>query len=228
MLLSPREREVLQAFVEGMTTDEVVEHLAISIHTVRAHLKNVMQALRAHSKLEAIIRAVQAGLITLSARPEHPAPRAGHPVEIPASTCGPARASSSSAATPLDTLVGWTRVEREPAGWESQRSCLGTTCSVRLIASTQGTLILLHVLGEGRAPEIVAQLSTHDRPAVPVLDWLSEHLAALHTCGEAAANRRTPARVGPPGATGRLQRSRGAGWRRGMGRPPTRGPREYS
>src|SRR4051794_17928048 len=99
MLLSPREREVLQAFVAGMATDEVAEHLAISIHTVRAHLKHAMEALGAHSKLEAIIRAGQVGLVTLPARPEHPAPRADHLVAGPASTCEPTRACSRSAAT---------------------------------------------------------------------------------------------------------------------------------
>jgi DNA-binding NarL/FixJ family response regulator len=94
MELRPQEREVLQAFAQGMSTDEVAEHLASSVHTVRAHLQNAMQALGAHSKLEAIIRAGQAGLLT---RP----------------------------------------------GW------------------------------------LVAQLPTHDRRAVHVLDWLSEHLASL-------------------------------------------------
>jgi DNA-binding CsgD family transcriptional regulator len=187
MQLRPREREVLQAFAQGMRSDEVAEHLAISVHTVRAHMKNAMQALGAHSTLEAIIRAVLAGLITLPARPDHPAQRAGHSVVVPASTCGPARASSGSAATPLDILVGWTSAEPEPAGWVTQRTCPGKACGVRLIASSQGTLILVHVLGEGRAPEIVGEMSAHNRQAVHVLDWLSQHLASLHACGDAGA-----------------------------------------
>jgi DNA-binding CsgD family transcriptional regulator len=179
MQLRPREREVLQAFAQGMSTDEVAEHLAISVHTVRAHLKNAMPALGAHSKLEAIIRAGQTGLITLPGWPGHPEQRGPPPVGVPASTDWPARASSRSAASPLHALVGWTSVERGPAGWVTQRSCPGAACSVRLVASAQGALMLLHDVGEGRTQEMVAQLPTHDRRAVHVLDWLSEHLASL-------------------------------------------------
>ena len=63
--LAPRELQVLQTVATGMSTGEAAAALGITVHTVRAHLKNVMTKLQAHSKLEAVIFALKRGLIEL-------------------------------------------------------------------------------------------------------------------------------------------------------------------
>ena len=63
--LAPRELQVLQAVASGMSTGDAAVALGITVHTVRAHLKNVMTKLQAHSKLEAVIVALKRGLIEL-------------------------------------------------------------------------------------------------------------------------------------------------------------------
>ncbi|MDP8923544.1 MAG: response regulator transcription factor [Chloroflexota bacterium] len=64
--LARREIEVLQTLVTGASTDEVAERLNITSHTVRTHVKNAMSKLGANSKLEAVVIALRAGLISLS------------------------------------------------------------------------------------------------------------------------------------------------------------------
>jgi DNA-binding NarL/FixJ family response regulator len=63
--LAPRELQVLQTVATGMSTGDAASALGITVHTVRAHLKNVMSKLQAHSKLEAVIFALKRGLIEL-------------------------------------------------------------------------------------------------------------------------------------------------------------------
>ena len=56
---------MLQTVATGMSTGETANALGITVHTVRAHLKNVMTKLQAHSKLEAVIFGLKKGLIQL-------------------------------------------------------------------------------------------------------------------------------------------------------------------
>jgi DNA-binding NarL/FixJ family response regulator len=65
-VLAPREIEVLQAITLGLSTEEVAERLSITVSTVRTHMKNVLEKLGSHSKLDAVITAIRAGLIDLS------------------------------------------------------------------------------------------------------------------------------------------------------------------
>jgi DNA-binding NarL/FixJ family response regulator len=62
-LLSKREREVLEELGAGATTEQIAAHLFVSIHTVRNHVHSVLQKLDAHSRLEAVSRAQQQGLL---------------------------------------------------------------------------------------------------------------------------------------------------------------------
>jgi DNA-binding NarL/FixJ family response regulator len=64
--LAPRELEVLQVIATGASTDVAAARLGITIHTVRAHLKNAMAKLHAHSKTEAILIALKSGYVVLS------------------------------------------------------------------------------------------------------------------------------------------------------------------
>jgi len=62
-LLSRREREVLEELSAGATTEQIAAHLFVSVHTVRNHVHSVLQKLDAHSRLEAVSRAQQQGLL---------------------------------------------------------------------------------------------------------------------------------------------------------------------
>ena len=62
-LLSKREREVLEELGAGATTEQIAAHLFVSVHTVRNHVHSVLQKLDAHSRLEAVSRAQQQGLL---------------------------------------------------------------------------------------------------------------------------------------------------------------------
>lgn len=62
--LTARELEILRMLAAGHSTKAMVEELALSIHTVRNHVRSVLSKLRARSRLEAVAVATRHGLIT--------------------------------------------------------------------------------------------------------------------------------------------------------------------
>lgn len=67
VLLSVREVEVMDVVLAAKSTQEIAERLYISEHTVRNHVRNILTKLGARSKLEAVVRAAQLGLIAVDA-----------------------------------------------------------------------------------------------------------------------------------------------------------------
>jgi DNA-binding NarL/FixJ family response regulator len=65
--LTPREQQVLQVIAHGRPADEAATELGISPATLHTHLKHAMTKLGARSRVEAVVLALQAGLIRLSA-----------------------------------------------------------------------------------------------------------------------------------------------------------------
>ena len=63
--LADREIEVLQLTADGMSPDEIAEELFLSPHTVKNHLRHAMAKLDAHTKLDAVVKAVRARLISI-------------------------------------------------------------------------------------------------------------------------------------------------------------------
>ena len=61
--LTELEHRVLRLSATGLLTDEVAEQLGIAPDEVRRHVAGAMAALGARSKLEAVVRAVNLGLI---------------------------------------------------------------------------------------------------------------------------------------------------------------------
>jgi DNA-binding NarL/FixJ family response regulator len=61
--LTPRERDLLRLLVEGLDNRTIAERLGIRYVTVRGHLRNLLLKLDAHSRLEAVARATELGLI---------------------------------------------------------------------------------------------------------------------------------------------------------------------
>lgn len=60
--LTPREREVLQCMVDGLSRGEIAERLGLSANTVRTHTQNLLAKLDTHSALEAITLAMRTGM----------------------------------------------------------------------------------------------------------------------------------------------------------------------
>jgi two-component system NarL family response regulator len=63
--LSDREVEVLQLTADGRTPGDIAAELFLSEHTVKNHLRHAMAKLDAHTKLDAVLKAVRARLITI-------------------------------------------------------------------------------------------------------------------------------------------------------------------
>jgi len=70
--LSNREREVLQAVAEGMSTKQIAQMLNVSVKTVEAHRANLMKKLDARSAVELTRYAYEMGIIELPSRYKHP------------------------------------------------------------------------------------------------------------------------------------------------------------
>lgn len=64
--LTSREEEVLQLVAQGLSNQAIADSLVVSLHTVRNHVQNINAKLDAHSKLEAVAKAVKAGLLKQS------------------------------------------------------------------------------------------------------------------------------------------------------------------
>ena len=61
--LSPREQDVLRLLATGATTSEMAQELMVSAHTIRSHIKHLLNKLGAHSRLEAISIAMREGFL---------------------------------------------------------------------------------------------------------------------------------------------------------------------
>jgi DNA-binding CsgD family transcriptional regulator len=61
--LTPRQRDVLRLLARGATTDQIARELHIARETVRNHVRAILAALGAHSRVEAIAAARAAGLL---------------------------------------------------------------------------------------------------------------------------------------------------------------------
>ncbi len=61
-LLTSREREILQLIAEGMTSNQVAEHLHLSVKTVQVHRSNLMGKLQAHCTADLVMYAIRVGL----------------------------------------------------------------------------------------------------------------------------------------------------------------------
>jgi DNA-binding NarL/FixJ family response regulator len=61
--LTERELEVLRLLGRGASTDEIVDELNISVHTVRNHIRNILSKLNARSRLEAVTVATRIGVL---------------------------------------------------------------------------------------------------------------------------------------------------------------------
>ena len=62
-MLSEREREVLSLIGNGATNREIAEKLIISEHTVKSHIRSILNKLNISNRQQAAVYAERAGLI---------------------------------------------------------------------------------------------------------------------------------------------------------------------
>ena len=62
--LTPREREILALFAEGLGTKAIAERISISPVTVRNHAQRILAKLGVHSRLAAVARSYRDCLVT--------------------------------------------------------------------------------------------------------------------------------------------------------------------
>src|SRR4051794_32799063 len=62
--LTPRQSEVLQLLGRGASTEDIAAMFHLSKETVRNHVRHVLRELGVHSRLEAVARAHELGLLT--------------------------------------------------------------------------------------------------------------------------------------------------------------------
>jgi len=61
--ISPREREILQLLVRGLTMKQIAEELHLSYHTVGNHLRNIYHKLHVRSRSSAVAKALREDLL---------------------------------------------------------------------------------------------------------------------------------------------------------------------
>lgn len=67
--LTPRERSVLQGLVEGESTTELARRLGVRPATARTHVQNLLGKLCVHSRVEAVVLAVEQGWVDVPDQP---------------------------------------------------------------------------------------------------------------------------------------------------------------
>jgi DNA-binding NarL/FixJ family response regulator len=65
--LTSRELEVLKLVAKGMSNREIADELYISDNTVKNHIRNILEKLHLHSRMEAVIYAVRERLLDIHA-----------------------------------------------------------------------------------------------------------------------------------------------------------------
>ncbi len=63
--LTPREMDVLKLLAEGLSNRKIGERLSISERTTKYHVAAILSKLEAANRTEAVMRAIERGLITL-------------------------------------------------------------------------------------------------------------------------------------------------------------------
>ena len=64
-VLSPREVEILRLASRGMSNKEIADKLYLSVRTIKAHLTNIFNKMGVGSRIDAIIKGLKEGLITI-------------------------------------------------------------------------------------------------------------------------------------------------------------------
>lgn len=67
--LTPREREVLELVTAGQANKEIAAALCVSEHTVKKHMRNILEKLHLQNRVEVAVYALQQGMVAGRPRP---------------------------------------------------------------------------------------------------------------------------------------------------------------
>lgn len=62
-MLTQREREILKYLTEGLTNNEIANHLFITTHTVKAHICNIMQKFNVQDRVQVAVKAIRENIL---------------------------------------------------------------------------------------------------------------------------------------------------------------------
>ncbi len=63
--LTPREMEVLQELAKGLSNRDIAQSLSIAENTVKNHVRNILEKLHLHSRMQAVLYAVRQNLLDI-------------------------------------------------------------------------------------------------------------------------------------------------------------------
>ncbi len=63
--LTPREMDVLRLLAQGLPNRKIATQMSINERTVKSHVSAILAKLEATNRTEAVMRAIEQGLITL-------------------------------------------------------------------------------------------------------------------------------------------------------------------
>ena len=66
--LTSRELDVMGRLAEGLSNEAIAEVLSLSVHTVRNHVQSIIMKMKAHSKLEAVMKGLREGIVDVPPR----------------------------------------------------------------------------------------------------------------------------------------------------------------
>lgn len=67
--LTPREKDVLQCLVQGLSNRNIAVRLDVNERTVKAHVSAILAKLRAANRTQAVMLALEQGLVGLDDKP---------------------------------------------------------------------------------------------------------------------------------------------------------------
>lgn len=65
IILTEREKNVLNLLSQGLTNKEISNELHISVHTTKAHLESIYEKLNVNNRLQAVVRGAFLDLIEM-------------------------------------------------------------------------------------------------------------------------------------------------------------------
>ena len=63
--LTEREIEILRLVIEGKTNIEISEEMNISVHTVKAHITNILVKMNVKYRIQAAVKAITENIINI-------------------------------------------------------------------------------------------------------------------------------------------------------------------